>query len=264
MHGDVHISGCPGCQIRPHYCRMNEQLSPEQLAKKFIRCTDSRGRPLRGIWKRGNRFYATMMVPGKGQRYVPLLNEQQEGVQTVTDALKAYSRLMVDRDSGKTLGPRITPTFNTYYQKYLEWCETTEAKNENTIRAERCHLNGWVKYIGDFWLNLIKQKHLRDYALDRMDPEKQDVVTTRTVNLAVIALGNMLKFAREEGWIKGELITENWKPLRYVAPRRELLSWDGVRSGVHNSIASENKQVNDWRDSHFQQQKVIVRPDCLK
>jgi integrase len=58
----------------------------------------------------------------------------------------------------------------------------------------------------------------------------------------VIALRNMLKFARDEGWLKGELPTDSWKPLKYVAPRRQLLAWDQIQAICDEALAIVNGQ----------------------
>jgi integrase len=218
---------------------------PHQEEKKypFIKCCDSRGRELRGLWRRNWRFYCQMQIPGKGSRRVPLLDEQGRPVETVAEAVKARNRLLADRDAGRTPGPSITPPFSDYYLHYISWLESTKAKSPLTIEKERSALKGWVRFLGTLRLNQITRKKINDYVVQRT--ARDNGVSNRTANLDVVALGNMLKFAKDEGWLKGELPTDNWKPLKYVAPRRSLLTWDQIQA-----ICDEALAMNDGKPKY--------------
>jgi hypothetical protein len=78
------------------------------------------------------------------------------------------------------------------------------------------------------------------YVLERTDNDTG--VSNRAANLDVVALGNMLKFARDEGWLKGELPTDSWKPLKYVPPRRSLLTWDQIQAICDEALAMNDGQ----------------------
>lgn len=206
----------------------NFEPHQEKMKYRFIKCRDARGRELRGLWQRNGRFYCQMQIPGIGNRRVPLLDEHGKPVETVAEAVKARNRLLADRDAGRTPGPRITPLFSDYYNHYVSWLESTKAKSPLTIKKERSALKGWAKFLGTLRLNHITRKKLNDYVVQRTAGD--DGVSNRTANLDVVALGNMLNFAKDEGWLKGELPTDNWKPLKYVAPRRSLLTWDQIQA----------------------------------
>ena len=226
-----------GCQIEGGRMTTAIAVEPAQEENKyaFIKCCDSRGREVRGLWRRNWRFYCQMQIPGKGVRKVPLSDEHGRQVETVAEAVKARNRLLADRDAGRTPGPSITPLFSDYYNHYLLWLESTKAKSPLTIEKERSALKGWAKFLGTLRLKQITRKLVNEYVLQRTAGD--DGVCNRSANLDVVALGNLLKFAKDEGWLKGELPTDNWKPLKYVAPRRQLLAWDQIQAIVNEALA---------------------------
>jgi len=44
----------------------------------FLKVKDARGRDIEGLWRRNDRFYAQLSVPGKGCRRVALLEESHD------------------------------------------------------------------------------------------------------------------------------------------------------------------------------------------
>jgi integrase len=144
---------------------------------------------------------------------------------------------------GRTPGPCITPLFSNYYDHYVTWLESTQAKSPLTIKKERCALKGWAKFLGTLRLNQITRKKVNDYVVQRTAGDNG--VSNRAANLDVVALGNMLKFAKDEGLLKGELPIDNWKQLKYVAPRRSLLTFDQIQA-----ICDEALETSDGKPKH--------------
>jgi integrase len=70
-------------------------------------------------------------------------------------------------------------------------------------------------------LNRITGKNINEFIAVRTAGDEG--IGSRTANLDVIALNNLLKFAKTEGWLRGELPTNDWKPLKYTAPKRSLV-----------------------------------------
>jgi integrase len=62
------------------------------------------------------------------------------------------------------------------------------------------------------------------YALQR----KKEGVGNRTVNLAVLTLGNLFRFAKKEAVFSGKLPTEDWEPLEYHPEKQQLLSKEEI------------------------------------
>lgn len=211
---------------------------------KFTKCNDARGHAIRGLWERNGRFYAQMEIPGKGTRRVPLVDEANQPVESVAAAVKARNRLLMDRDVGRTPGPRVTPKVREYCLHYIGWLESTQAKSPLTIRKERGSLRGWVDFMGDLRLNQITRKGINAYVLQRTT---EGEVSNRAANLDVMTLHNLLRFAATEGWVRGDLPTEGWKPLKYVAPRRSLLSQENLDKICEEAVSQVNgkpKYVN--------------------
>ena len=161
----------------------------------------------------------------------------------MAEAVKARNRLLLDRDAGRTPGPRITPQFCDYYKGYVNWLESTKAKSPLTIEKENCALKGWAKFLGTLRLNQITRKTINDYVVQRTTGDSG--VCNRTANLDMVALGNILKFAKNEGLLKDELPTDSWKPLKYVTPRRSLLSLDQIEA-----ICNEARAIIDGKPKY--------------
>lgn len=188
-----------------------------------------------GLWERNGRFYVQVHLPGKGCRRVPLLDEHNIPVSTVSAAVVSRNKLLADKARGQLPGPRIAPPFNEYVKHYAAWMEETGAKSLLTIQKEKSALRGWAEFLGAVRLTQITRKQVNDYALQR----KGEGVSPRTINLDVIALANCLRFAKEEGFIRSELPTAGWKPLKYTPPRRSLIPDDAVDRLVAAALAKK-------------------------
>jgi integrase len=159
-----------------------------------------------------------MHVPGKGCRRVALVDSENRPVQNVREAQMAFTEVLKRKDEGELPASRRSPFFRDYIQHYRGWLQNTNAKDEKTIRAERCLLNSWVKFIGGLRLTQISLRDINDYASKR----RQQELSPRTVNLGVICLSNCPKHAKKEGWFPAKLPTEGWEPLSYKPKRRPL------------------------------------------
>ena len=186
----------------------------------FIKVKDSRGHEVEGLWKRNRRFYCQFSVPGKGCRRVALLDENNQPVETVTQAVAAMHELRKKKRLGEFPASARTPQFDEYALYYLSYIEKTGKKKPKTIAQEKSVLKGWTKYLSGTRLTQITRQRINDYILQR----KQAGVGNRTANYDVLALSNCLKFAKDEGWFSGKLPTEGYKRLKYVAPKRPLFT----------------------------------------
>ncbi|HEY1801917.1 MAG TPA: site-specific integrase [Terriglobales bacterium] len=186
----------------------------------FTKAKDSRGRQIEGLWQRNGRFYCQLSVPGKGCRRLPLRDENNQPIATVTVAIEAMHELRRKKRQSELPNCGRAPQFPDYVKHYLSFIEKTNKKKLKTIVLERCVLKAWTKFLGNIRLSQITRNHLNLYVAQR----KQSGVCNRTANYDVIALSNCLKFAKEEGWLNGKLPTEGYKRLKYVAPKRPLFT----------------------------------------
>ena len=192
----------------------------QKVGSGFTKAKDSRGRQIEGLWQRNGRFYCQLSVPGKGCRRLPLRDENNQPIATVTAAIEAMHELRKKKRQSELPNCGRAPQFPEYIQYYLSFIEKTGKKKLNTIGLERCVLKAWAKFLGSIRLSQITRNHFNLYMAQR----KQAGVCNRTANYDVIALSNCLKFAKEEGWLNAKLPTEEYKRLKYVAPKRLLFT----------------------------------------
>lgn len=121
----------------------NEQspVSMEIVPKyRFIKVKDGRGREIDRLWVRNGRFYYQLWIAGKGCRRIPLVDEHNQPVKTLTQAEEAIERLKRNKREGELPRLRRAPAFDEYVEHYLSWLEQTEAKKPKTRAQENCTL----------------------------------------------------------------------------------------------------------------------------
>ena len=98
----------------------------------FAKVVDGRKQPIRGLWIRGERYYAQLTVedPNTGAkevRRVPLKDKDGiEPVKTQAEAVAALERLKVKRVDNDLPSMRQTPKFTDYVKTYLETIKAGE------------------------------------------------------------------------------------------------------------------------------------------
>src|ERR1035438_9747384 len=114
-------------------------------AAPYQKVVDGRKRPIRGLWIRGDRYYARVSVEdfntGRKQvRRVPL-----EGAESVAQAVAQMRRLLTRREDNALPVLKRTPKFSEYARQYLDYFKTVkDAKRPKTLQTESGHLNAWI------------------------------------------------------------------------------------------------------------------------
>ena len=128
------------------------------------------------------------------------------------------------------------PTTRAFVKTYIDELTISKAKSPLTIRKEASALKGWSSYLGKTPLNFIRPHDVQQYIVMRSQS-----VTPRTVNLDVLALSNLLQHARKMEIIDENraLITERFKPLKYVPARRSLITGDQLQALVTEARSFE-------------------------
>jgi integrase len=199
---------------------------------KFTKVKDGRKQPVRGLWVRNGRYYARLNVENpvtgaKRTKWVPLVDKDQNPVQTVPQAIVELHRLQTHRadDTLPTIGR--TPKFADYVKKYLEDTAAGQgAKAPATVGKETSILARWVDHLGHLRLNQIKRVNVDAFIKARrreVDDAGNPKVSNRTINLDVIGLRCVLKDALNAGLIQ-RLPMEGMKPLDEVETRRPLFT----------------------------------------
>jgi integrase len=213
---------------------------------QFNKVKDSRGREIDGLWERNGRYYAQIYVANKkGCRRFPLLDPDNQPVRNAKAAQDAMVLLRQRRDEGETPVSRRAPFFPEFSKHYITWLEETEAKSMLTIRKEESSLKGWAEFLGHVRVSQITRATINSYVLQRKKDVKDggDGVSNRTVNLDIIALSNCLGFAKDEGWIKGKLPTDDWKALDYTAPERPLRTREEIDALCTEALRKKDNGV---------------------
>src|ERR1700678_4215601 len=96
-------------------------VSKVHRSTAYQKVSDARKRPIRGLWRRNDRFYARISVedPGNGRkevRRVPL-----EAAHTVAQAQAELRRLLTKRDEHALPILKLTPKFSDYVNGYLNY-----------------------------------------------------------------------------------------------------------------------------------------------
>lgn len=211
----------------------------KQYGAKYQKVLDGRKRPIRGLWRRNDRFYARLTVEDpftgrKETRRVPL-----EKCETVPQAQAELRRLLTKREDRTLPTLKMCPKFSEYVDKYLSYFQTVkDAKRPRTLETETGHLKKWKEHLGETRLDRINRPMINDFIAKRQGEKKSG----RTVNLAVTVLRNVLKRAIDDGWLV-RLPTENLKPLKWVPKKRSLFSNSDIETICNKALeASKNGQ----------------------
>jgi integrase len=172
---------------------------------------------------RGGRYYAQLAfedeASGQKQvRRVPLVDKDQKPVTTVAQAVAEMARLKTNRADGDLPVLKRTPKFNDYVDTYLKCVK--KLKKASTIYKEEHTLEVWKEHLGETRLDKIRPFHINGFDTKR---QNEGGVTRGTVSLDLIALRNLLKQAKIDGWIK-VLPTADIKLKKTQSPKRPLFS----------------------------------------
>lgn len=252
----------------------------EHKATYYQKALDARKRPIRGLWVRNGRYYArvTVVDPNNGKkevRRVPL-----EAATTVADAQKALHKLWTKREDNTLPVLKRTPKLGEYVKTYIAYLQTVkDAKRESTIKKEESTLKLWCEHMGQTRLHHINKAMINAFIAKRQGAG----MSGRTVNLDVIALRNVLKRAIDDGWLKS-LPTENLRPLKWTAKKRELFSAKQIDDLCATAIkeSKNGQQLSDyvkllaycgarrnealrlkWADVDWQNKQITIGADGL-
>ena len=169
------------------FCASSES-GHNKTQRAFEPVLDKFDRPIRGLCKRGGKFYARLNLrepDGESKRRrVPLSGE------SVVQALAELERLKLDRLSPNTAKRKTSPLFSDYWPQYL--AEVTGTKREITLSSERVFCRHWATVIGGCRLHLIKKSNILQFRSRKL----RSGWSGRTANLA-ITVGEE---AKDQAW----------------------------------------------------------------
>lgn len=201
--------------------QVSDGKSPNHRGAKYTKVFDGRNRRIRGLWKRGKRFYGQLrlMDPATGakvQRRVPLGTEENP-VTNITQAKAALAALIADRDREEVKARPRAPRFDDYAAQYVERVKGT--KRDSSLYKERNMLNRWGAHFGDKRIRDIRKRDVMAFR-EKMLGKR---LSPNTVNKYQFALSNVFKMAIADE-IVDDSPTRNLPPLKFDTKRRELLT----------------------------------------
>ena len=207
--------------METHETASNERDSKTSHKFRFISAKDARNRKVRGLWKRGDRFYAQVRVPGeKSARKFPLK------ATTLTEAKEEMAGKRTAAREGAIPKGGLKPGFADYVRDYLDFHENNQnGRKQSTVARERTSLEQWLKKIGHVRIDKITKPMVTAFVKDRI----RDGAAPRTANLDVIVLRAVLKSALDDGLINA-LATADIRPLKAIAKKRPTLTPDAFDS----------------------------------
>ena len=241
---------------------------------------DDRKRRIRGLWRRNDVFYARLTVLDETTGHKSTKRVRLEKAQTVAEARIALQDLQKDRREENLPVLKLSPKLTTYWEDYFKFYDAVkDAKRHGTLRLEKTASRSWLAYLPELRLKEITRKHINGFIAAR----QAEGLAPRSVNLYLIALRNVLKRAKEEGWIK-TLPTDNLRPLKVDQRKRRLYSPAEMeqlctvaatlpRSGTLladllrlmstcGSRISETLRLK-WADVDFKQRQITIGADGL-
>lgn len=180
---------------------------------KFVAVKDGRGRKIRGLWERGNKFYAqiTTVDPAgvKAVRRIPL------DASNVPDAkIELGKKRLEQAENGAVAYESRSKTFAAVADQWLRQLSVRPA-TEHNYRNSVGHLN---KAFGSVPVAQIGFKHVADFKEQRAAE-----VVGGTFNLDMVALRQVLGYAVSAKYIS-RMPEFEIPVVPYRAPRRALLT----------------------------------------
>lgn len=175
----------------------NQDVQRRSHVATFAKVSDGRKQPIRGLWIRGERYYARLKVENpitgiKKTRRVPLIDKKGKPVQTVAQAVAELKQLRTQRSDNTLPTLTRTPKFDDYAARYLDFVGSGHgAKKPGTVEKEKAILKRWSSFLGSLRLDQIKRVHVNRFIESRL----KENVSPRTINLDVIGLRVVFKRA---------------------------------------------------------------------
>lgn len=193
---------------------------------KMVRVLDAKRHPVRGLWKRGSRYYCQLRVPGKkSAQKIPLLLDNRP-VRTTAEAIEARNRLVLLRKDGrlvatcgtKPMFPDAVAAYVAHHTKLAndedahrikrlaqgavgyEW--NPDVRKPSTVASEAKLLDQWVAVIGSIRVDRITRAHV----VAHLKNLEADGRAGSTRNSYAVALRNFFNDLADRDILKKELL----------------------------------------------------------
>lgn len=188
---------------------------------QYTKVLDNRKHPIRGLWRRGGKFLARITVEddaGKKEvKWVPLK------ATTPGAAQEELRTVLVERKENRLRHIGLSPTLAEYWEKTYLPALFLSGKKPDTVTTEKVHMGKWVGAVGQLRLDKIRPHHIKTQLLSL----KAGGLSSRTRNLSLICLRNVLKAAKVDGFINALPVDGiEWDPVETKA--RPLYTRDEI------------------------------------
>ena len=176
-------------------------------------------RPIRGLWKRNESFYAQMTFTNPdGEKETKRTRLEAS---TVPQARKELEKLRTKRDEGFSPPKQRTIRFDLVVDEYFKLHQIEGLKRSKTLQEEKYRLDHWKEKLGSIAVSKIDNGRVENFVRRR----QEDGAGARTINLDVAALRAVLKFAVSQGHITRLPFTRTfkleYKPKEIIVPTLE-------------------------------------------
>ena len=221
------------------------------MAKKtyqFLKIADRNGHSIRGLYRRGKRFYGRMTNtdPISGLKKVQWV--QLVGANDLSTAKSELGKMRALRDNHELVCSKEGPPFCEYVDHYLAATKLEKAvvpgKTAKTWENESSFLNNYVRTFKDRPLGRITTKEVIEHRTARL----ADGISRSTMKLQIIALRNLYKRAIVEGQSRSNpaaLVT----PLSHKAKEKYLITEEEIyefSATARETLKRSGMQVSDW------------------
>ena len=196
---------------------------------------DRANRRVRGLWKRNGSFYVQTTVPDPSTGLKKVSRLRLVDATDIDSAKTEAGKLRQKIAAGETIHGKHGPTFSEYREHYIV---TTVNKKPKTLYNENYFLKAWQKFLGgDIKIGSITKQNVLAFRV-KLTKNKY---SPRTVNLHVVALRNLFKMAKIEGYFKTTLPTDGVTQMKIDHTERKLLT-NGQIDAVCNKALTKHKR----------------------
>ncbi len=186
--------------------------------RPYVRVLDGRHQPVRGLWMRGDRYYARLTVllasGAKSERRISLK------AATLTEAKTEMATLVLRRGNNSLqLSQSLagTPLLSEHVETYI--AAHLHLKRLTTQKSERQHLTRHCEYFAGVPLNRVTKSGVLAFRASKL----ADGWSGRTANLSLIVLRNVFRHAIDTGLVATSPV-DGIRPVRHVAKKRSLVT----------------------------------------
>ena len=202
---------------------------------------DRANRRVRSLWKRNGSYYVqtTITDPSTGLKKVSRL--RLVDATDIDSAKTEAGKLRQKIAAGETIHGKHGPTFSEYREHYIE---TTVNKKPKTLYNENYFLKAWQKFLGeDIKIGSITKQNVLAF---RVKLAKNNY-SPRTVNLHVVALRNLFKMAKIEGYFK-TLPTDGVTQMKIDHTERKLLTNGQIDALCSKALTKHKRNGRQFAD----------------